>query len=290
MIHLPGYKIKEEVSRGGKSTILRGIRDSDHCPVIIKLLNKEYPSTKELSTFLREYEILNRITGEGIIDVYGVEKYNNNVAIILEDIGGESVDKVLQSTKVGINEKLSLAIQMTNSLIQIHQKNIIHKDVNPTNFIWNYKTNQVKIIDFGISAELIREASQCINLNILEGTLDYLSPEQTGRINRPIDYRTDLYSLGITFYELFTGQLPFKGDDELEIIYSHIAKIPTPPKEINPEIPAILSNIVMKLISKTAEDRYQSAFGLKKDLEYCLQLPEAKREICGFITRGTEIL
>lgn len=282
MIHLPGYKIKEEVSRGGKSTILRGIRISDQFPVIIKLLNKEHPSSIEQSTFIREYEILKKITGDRIINVYGVENHNNSVFIVLEDIGGESVDKVLQSKRISIDEKLSLAIQMANSLIQIHQNNIVHKDINPTNFIWNYKTNQLKIIDFGISAELIRETSQCINLNVLEGSLDYLSPEQTGRINRPIDYRTDLYSLGISYYEIFTGQLPFKGNDDLEKIYSHIAKIPDPPREINPEIPAIISNIVMKLISKTVEDRYQSAMKLKTDLEYCRQLPEEKREICDF--------
>ena len=158
MIHLAGYKIKEEISIEGNSIILRGTRNLDNCPVIIKLLNKEYPSTKELSDFIREYEIMDRIAGVGIIMAYSMEKYNNSVAIIMEDIGGESVERVLYSIHLGIVEKLSLAIQMTNCLIQIHKQNIIHKDVNPTNFIWNYETNQVKIIDFGISAELIREA------------------------------------------------------------------------------------------------------------------------------------
>ena len=254
----------------------------DNCPVIIKLLNNEYPSTKEISAFIREYDIVSRIAGEEVIKAYAIEKYRNSLAIVMEDIGGESVNKVLQSINIGFGEKLSLAIQMTDSLIQIHKQNIIHKDVNPTNFIWNYKTNKVKIIDFGISAELVREASQSINLNILEGTLDYLSPEQTGRVNRPMDYRTDLYSLGVTFYELFTGQLPFKGDGELDLIYSHIAKIPIPPRDINSEIPVILSDIVMKLLSKTAEERYQSALGLKKDLELCRKMLEEKKELNKF--------
>jgi histidine kinase len=283
MVHLPGYTIKTEIFRGENSTILSGIRNCDNCPVILKFLNREHPAPIELSAFIREYEIINKISGDRIIKTYGVEKYNNSLFIVLEDIGGESIDKVLQSIKPGITEKISLAIQMTQSLIQIHQNNIIHKDINPTNFIWNYKTNQLKIIDFGISAEIIREASQCINLNVLEGSLDYLSPEQTGRINRPLDCRTDLYSLGITFYELFTGRLPFNGDDELEKIYSHIAKTPIPPAEIDPEIPAIISKIVMKLISKTVEDRYQSALKLKEDLEFCFQLPEDKRDSCDVI-------
>jgi diguanylate cyclase (GGDEF)-like protein len=238
---------------------------------VVKLLNREYPSAKELSVFIREFELLNKIHGDGIIKVFGVEKYQNSLAIILEDIDGQSVDRIVQSANFGVSEKLALAIQMTNSIIQIHQQNIIHKDVNPTNFICNRVTNQVKLIDFGIAAELSREASQCVNLNVLEGTLDYISPEQTGRINRPVDYRTDLYSLGVTLYELFTGELPFKGDDELEIIYCHIAKMPDSPVEINPQIPLILSNMIMKLISKTAEERYQSAYGLLKDLEFCQQ-------------------
>ncbi len=254
--------------------IFRGIRLSDNCQIIAKLLNREYPSAKELSVFIREYELLKKIRGDGIIKVYGVEKFQNSLAIILEDIDGQSVDRIVQSADLGISEKLALAIQMTHSIMQIHQQNIIHKDVNPTNFICNRTTNQVKLIDFGIAAELSREAPQCVNLNILEGTLDYLSPEQTGRINRPVDYRTDLYSLGITLYELFTGIVPFSGNDELEIIYCHIAKIPVQPIEINPEIPLILSTIIMKLISKTAEERYQSAYGLLKDLEFCMKNPE----------------
>ncbi len=283
MIHLAGYKIEKDIYRGANSTVLRGTRQSDNCPVAIKLLNREYPSIKEISAFNREYDIMSRISCNGIIKVYSMEKCKNSLAIIMEDIGGESVDKVLKSINAGIVEKLSLAIQMTDSLIQIHQQNIIHKDINPTNFVWNYETNQVKIIDFGISAELIREAPHSINLNILEGTLEYISPEQTGRINRPVDYRTDLYSLGVTFYEIFTGQLPFEFDNEIEIIYSHIAKTPTPPKEINPEIPVALSDIVMKLISKAAEERYQTALGLKRDLEYCLQFLVQKKEISGLI-------
>ncbi|HEX2947051.1 MAG TPA: diguanylate cyclase [Clostridia bacterium] len=290
MFHLAGYRIKEEISKSDNSTIYRGSRNSDNCPVVIKLLNREYPTSKELSAFVREYEIMDKLSGDGIIKAYSITKCNNSLAIIMEDIGGESVARVLKSVKAGIAERLSLAIQMTHSLIQTHQQNIIHKDVNPTNFIWNYGNNRVKIIDFGISAELARESSQSIDLNTLEGTLNYISPEQTGRINRPIDYRTDLYSLGITFYELFTGKLPFTGEDESEIVYGHIAKTPISPKEINPEIPTALSEIIMKMISKTTEDRYQSALGLKKDLEYCLQMLEGKREIVGFIPGEGDIL
>ncbi len=283
MIQIPAYTITTEIFKGRNSTIFKAIRKRDNFPVVLKLLNREHPSPVDLSAFLREYEIINKIAGDRIIKTYGIEKYNNSFFIVLEDIGGESVDKVLLLASQGITEKISLAIQMTQALIQVHQNNIIHKDINPTNFIWNHKTNQLKIVDFGISAEITREASQCINLNELEGLLDYVSPEQTGRVNRPLDCRTDLYSLGITLYELFTGRLPFSGDDDLEKIYAHIAKTPIPPSEVNPEIPAIISKIILKLISKTSEERYQSALKLKEDLDRCFLLSDEKRKICDFL-------
>ncbi len=282
MIHLTGFNINEEIYKCDNSAIYRGTRDSDKCPVIVKLLNREYPTSRELSAFMREYEIMNKLTGDGIIKAYSIEKYNKSLAIIMEDIEGESVARTLGSVKTGIYDGLSLAIQMTNSLIQIHEQNIIHKDINPTNFIWDQSTGQVKLIDFGISAELFRESSQSIDMSNPEGNLFYISPEQTGRVNRPVDYRTDIYSLGVTLYELFTGQLPFSGEDESEIVYGHIAKTPIPPKDICPEIPDPLSGIIMKMLSKTVEERYQSAFGVKKDLEYCRQMIVKPKEVRNF--------
>lgn len=129
----------------------------------------------------------------------------------------------------------------------------------------------MKIIDFGISSELSHETTSLQNVNVLEGTLNYMSPEQTGRMNRVIDYRTDLYSLGATFYQMITGQVPFTGADAMEIVYGHIAKEPIPPHEINKDIPTTLSKIILRLMAKTAENRYQSALGLVHDLKWCLE-------------------
>jgi len=270
MIQLTGYKIKEQLSKGGNSIVFKGIREADNLPVIIKLLAKEYPSAKEITDFTHEYQIMDKAACDAIIRPYEIITGNSH-AIIMEDIEGESVEKVLKHIKTDMGEKLSLAIKMTHSLAQLHKYNIIHKDINPTNFIWNYKTGEVRLIDFGISAEAAREAPQFVNLNYLEGTLSYISPEQTGRINRPIDHRTDLYSLGVTFYEMFTGEVPFHSEDKSELIYCHIAKNPVPPNEVNPEIPGFLSEIIMKLLAKAAEERYQTAIGLEKDLEFCRQ-------------------
>ncbi len=272
MLQLEGYRIYEELSKNRNSTIYRGVRESDGVAVIVKYLNREYPSSEELADFIREYELMKKLACNGMAKAYAMEKCQNSLAIIMEDIGGDSVSRILKKAKLDLREKLSLAILMTRALAQLHQKNIVHKDINPTNFIWNVETNRLVIIDFGISSEIMREPTQSSNRDLLEGTLDYISPEQTGKTNRPIDYRTDLYSIGITFYEIFTGRLPFMGEDDLDIVYSHIAKPPLPPSEISGDIPEMLSAIIMKLISKAPEERYQSAAGLLKDLEYCLQL------------------
>ena len=205
------------------------------------------------------------------INAYGIEKYQNTLVIILEDFGGESLKQLMAERSLTVKEFLPLAIQMADSLGNIHAANIIHKDINPANIVWNHTTNQFKIIDFGIASRLPRENPTLKNPEQLEGTLAYISPEQTGRINRSMDYRTDLYSLGVTFYEILTGQLPFTATDAMELVHCHIAKTPSPVCEINSDIPPIISNIIMKLLAKNAEDRYQSAFGLKADLEKCLE-------------------
>lgn len=266
MITLHGYQISDTMYKGEHSAIFKGLRISDKKPVIVKFLNSEYPSTTDIFLFRREFEIQAKLTGNAIARVYALEKVANSLAIIMEDINGESVGAIVHRDAFTIDQKLQLALLMTETLIQTHKQHIIHKDVNPSNFVWNRKTDTLKIIDFGIATELAREISPYINIDRLEGTLNYISPEQTGRMNRPVDYRTDLYSLGVTLYEIFTGRLPFTGEDEIELVYCHMAKMPIPPHEVIDQIPVKLSAIIMKLLSKTAEDRYQSTSGLLKDL------------------------
>ncbi|MDM8562974.1 AAA family ATPase, partial [Candidatus Marithioploca araucensis] len=188
----------------------------------------------------------------------------------LEDFGGESLKYWLAERSFRLDELLKLAIRATEILGGIHKQHIIHKDINPTNLVFNPTTGVLKVIDFGISTQLSRQVMTLKNPNILEGTLAYMSPEQTGRMNRALDYRTDFYSLGVTFYELFTGQLPFKSTDAMKLVHCHIAKQPTPPVEVNPDVPTAISNLIMKLLEKTAEARYQSTWGIKTDLENCL--------------------
>ena len=147
---------------------------------------------------------------------------------------------------------------------------MVHKDIKPANILIHPETKQVKLIDFSIASLLPKETQEIQSPNILEGTLAYLAPEQTGRMNRGIDYRADFYALGVTLYQLLTGQLPFPSNDPLELMHCHIAKLPLPANQVNPDLPEQVAAIVAKLMAKNAEDRYQSALGIKHDLTHCL--------------------
>lgn len=274
MINFPNYTITTHLNDGSYSTVYRGYRNSDKLPVVMKILNKDNPLPIEVARFRREYEMTKMFDSDGIIKVIGLEKSGSTLAIVLEDFGGESIYRHLHSGEIELEltEILKIAIEITDALVQIHQKNVMHKDITSHNIVWNPETKQVKIIDFGISTQLPRETPLIKSVNVLEGTLAYMSPEQTGRMNRSMDYRTDLYSLGITLYEMLTGNPPFTTKDSMELVHSHIARLPIPPDEVNPKIPKPLSDMVVKLTSKMAEDRYQSAFGVKYDLIQCLNL------------------
>ncbi|MEG4407343.1 AAA family ATPase [Microcoleus sp. MON2_D5] len=279
---MQNYQITEKLHESSNSLVYRGYRQADNLPVILKMLKQAYPSPEKIAWFKREYEITQNINLPGVIDVYSFQNLENQWVIALEDFGGESLNRIIAKKQFTIAEFLHLAIEIVDILGQVHQQHIIHKDINPSNIILNQQTGKLKLIDFGISTTLSRENPTFLNPNVLEGTLAYLSPEQTGRMNRAIDYRTDFYSLGITFYELLTGQLPFPTNDVLELVHCHIAKQPTPPHELKPEVPPIISTIVLKLMAKNAEERYLSAYQIKADLQECLRQWQSKEQIDPF--------
>ena len=272
MLTLPNYQIGTQIYESANSLVYRGVRKKDNQPVILKMLKEDYPTPAELTRYRQEYEIIHDLDLAGVINAYGIEKCQNTLVIIFQDLGGESLKQLMATRPLTLNEFLPLAIQITDSLGNIHAANLIHKDINPSNIVVNPETKQLKIIDFGIASRLPRENPTLKTPEQLEGTLAYISPEQTGRINRSLDYRTDLYSLGVTFYELLTGVVPFAATDAMELVHCHLAKTPTPLCEFNSDIPLIVSDIILKLLAKNAEDRYQSAFGVKADLENCLAL------------------
>jgi predicted ATPase/signal transduction histidine kinase len=274
-VKIPGYRISEELYNGSRTLVYRGYRETDSIPVVIKLLKNPYPSFSELLQFRNQYTIAKNLNSPLIVQTYSLEPYQNGYALVMEDFGGISLKDYFTSNQTryiaSLQQFLEIAIALCNTLDVLYRERIIHKDIKPANILINPETKEVKLIDFSIASLLPRETQTLINPNVLEGTLTYISPEQTGRMNRGIDYRTDFYSLGVTFYELLTGKLPFKSNDPMELVHCHIAKPSPLVHEINSEIPSVLSEIVTKLMAKNAESRYQSALGIKFDLEKCLE-------------------
>jgi predicted ATPase/tRNA A-37 threonylcarbamoyl transferase component Bud32 len=289
MISIPGVVVQTLLYESANSLVYRAIREADNQPIILKLLKESYPTPQELVRYRTEYRITQELKKPGVVRVYDLQKYQNSLVMFVEDFGGESLTIWMQQRSFTLEEFLLVAIATTETLGQIHRANIIHKDINPSNIVYNPETKQLKIIDFGISTQLTRETPSLKNPNVLEGTLAYISPEQTGRMNRALDYRTDFYSLGVTFYELLTNKLPFKTEDALELVHWHIARQPVPPHEIEPRIPLIISKIVSKLMAKNAENRYQTAGGLKHDLEMCLVQLQATGNIEQFALATRDI-
>ena len=301
--NLSGYQILEQLYVGLRTLVYRGIRETDGQAVVIKLLNNPLPNFNELVQFRNQYTIAKNLNLPSIVKPLSLEAYGNSYALIMEDFGGVSLSAYLkgdpqqpadteqnQSHKIlPLAEFLNLALQLTDILHYLSQKRVIHKDIKPANILINPNTKQLKIIDFSIASLLPKETQEISNPQILEGTLPYLSPEQTGRMNRGIDYRSDFYSLGVTCYELLTGKLPFISQEPMELVHCHLAKQPIPAAQINPEIPLVLSEIVSKLMEKNAENRYQSALGLKHDLNICQAQLQESGEIQGFVLGENDI-
>ncbi|MEP7107019.1 MAG: adenylate/guanylate cyclase domain-containing protein [Ferruginibacter sp.] len=237
---------------------------------ILKISKNEFAGADTVIQLNHELEITQALTLPFVRKAIRREKIDNCEALVLEYFDGESILDVFVKRRQTLLQFMMAAIKISGVTGELHQHNIIHKDLNSDNILINKNTGEIKIISFGISSRIDLKTSFLGNPEKLEGNLSFISPEQTGRMNRLVDYRSDLYSLGITFYEMLTGKLPFISADPVEIIHNHIAKVPPSPSEKNPAIPDELSNIVMKLMNKNAEDRYHSAFGLQYDLEQCL--------------------
>lgn len=283
MITVTGYELGERLHDSARSMVYRARRLSDDLPVVVKMLKAERLLREDLGQLKREYEILRRFDVGGVIRASALERSGVGLALVLEDFGARSLRSWAQGRVLPVMTALEVALRIARALREIHGRGVIHKDVNPSNVVIHPTTLEVKLIDFGISTALTRETPAIRALGRLEGTLPYLSPEQTGRMNRSLDSRTDLYSFGATLYELLTGTLPFATSDPVEMVHAHIAREPEPPHLRRPDVPLAVSRVVLKLLAKAAEDRYQSAAGVQADLETCLEALKADRAIPDFV-------
>lgn len=265
----PNYKIIEKIFSNTDFSFYNAVRDVDGSNVIIKVLN-ENTLPVALSQFKNEKNILRKDLGGSSLELYEMECVNNRWLMILEGFKAQQLSEVLGENKLSLRQKLQISISLAQGLGEIHHKNVIHKDIKPSNILVNLDNCQIKFLNFNHSSLLNRQIQQITNPKYIEGTLAYMSPEQTGRINCPINYQTDIYSLGVTLYQMFTGKLPFEESDPVELVYKQIAKQAIPPSDLEETIPDGISAIIMKCLSKESQERYHSAFGLKNDLEACL--------------------
>ena len=269
VVELDGYEDVEALAESANSILLRARAQDTGTSVVVKLLKSEYPTPEEVARLAHEHRIAEDLQLDGVVRPLRIERFKHRVGLILEDSGGSSLRSIIGPTGLDTQTFLRVAIPLVRTLGHVHDADIIHKDLNPSNIVVDDTLSTVQITDFGIASRLPRVHRESGRADRLEGTLAYLSPEQTGRMNRAVDHRSDFYALGATFYEALTGHPPFAAGDAMEMVHCHLAVRPAPPREVNPAVPEALSDIVVKLLAKSPEDRYQSAYGLLRDLEHC---------------------
>ncbi|MGK3983785.1 AAA family ATPase [Sorangium sp. So ce136] len=276
------FTITEEIQSDSDTALYRGYRNSDHAPVSVKVLKRSHESPREVAKLRYEYMMIRDLGIPGVVTAYSLERHESGLALVMEDLGEQALHGLLKTQRVDLATALRIATSVAETLDALHRRHVIHKDINPRNILVNMRTGAARLRDFGVATRLAQEVQPAERPDALEGSLPYISPEQTGRMNRALDHRTDLYSLGVVMYEVLTGRLPFPSSDPMEMVHSHIARRPMPPHELSPEVPRVVSDIVMRLLAKAAEDRYQGAFGLAVDLRECLAQLEASGTIAPF--------
>lgn len=282
MINLSGYQIVETICQGTKTIVCRGYREEDRQSVLVKFLNLEYPSQTEIARFKHEDRIIQNLALEGIVNAYGLVEYENSFALILEDFDGEFLDKIMSDRHLELIVILKIAIDLAATLEKIHQNQIIHGGIQPENIVVNLKTWQGNFIDFSMASQLGTENPNTSNLNLIAASIDAIFSSKIEALDFALDYRTDMYFLGVTIYEMLVGKLSLSDKESMNLARSHHGKKPIPLHQENPEIPKVVSDIVLKLLANNAAERYQSAFGLKADLEICLMQLETTGEISDF--------
>jgi predicted ATPase/class 3 adenylate cyclase/GAF domain-containing protein len=265
--HIADYVISNVLYRSSRTTVYSGSRPGDAHSVVIKTLTDAYPSPKDLARLRLEFRVARRVKGPGVINILGLESWGNSLALIEEQFAGVPLTSASDADG-DLDRFLATAIPVTAALARVHEF-VVHGDVNPSNILWDATGCSVKLIDFGAASEIGSEHHSLATDGLSDSSLPYMAPERSGRVNRDLDHRTDLYSLGTTFYELLTGRRPFEADDRSEWIYCHVTREPVPPHEVTPGLPILLSLLVMRLMAKNPEDRYQSARGVLTDLMTC---------------------
>ncbi|WP_341679286.1 AAA family ATPase [Niveibacterium sp. SC-1] len=271
-LSIPGYALQTRIHQSRLRSIWRAVRLADGLPVVLKTLDAEYPPREAAAALRREHQITHRLQEvEQVIRVLGLESWGNgNLALALEPFGRSLADEIAAQPgrRLPLPRFFRIALALAEALGRVHELEVVHKNIEPHSILVD-AGDAIRLTDFQIASELSRERADFSSGRRLAGALPYLSPEQTGRMNRDVDYRSDFYSLGITFFELLTGSLPFQADSVLEWVHCHIGRRPPLASEAARDVPEPLAAIVAKLMAKNADERYQSSFGLLSDLRRC---------------------
>jgi predicted ATPase/signal transduction histidine kinase/ActR/RegA family two-component response regulator len=265
-----GYRLRAPIQESTTTIVYRAERERDGRLVVLKMLRREAATPGLVARYRHELDVLESLRIPGVVEVLGLEMVQGLPMLVLEDFGAESLASLHRAQRMGVARVLGIASRIADILGEIHDRGIIHRDLNPANILLAPATGALKLADFGSSLRMTSDATVPGSTSALIGTMAYVAPEQTGRMSRPVDYRADFYALGVTLYELCTGRLPFDTTDPLQLVHSHLARHPAPAHHLDPAIPEAISDIVSKLMAKIPEDRYQSAHGCAHDLRACL--------------------
>lgn len=276
-INIQNYTIFELLHSGKKTVIYKGCRNLDKEAVVLKITKDSNPSASVLAQLKHEFVLMQKIKSPRVLQAYKLETVDNRLALIEEDFNGIPLDQLLRENRLSREVILKLAIEIANGIGEIHQHQIMHKGIIPSNILVNQSLEKIKIIDFAIATTLSNERQYDLDFDEMNDKIAYISPEQTGRINQILDYRTDIYSFGVILYEMFTKQMPFQSLDFMELIHQHITKNPIPPIQIDKSISQAISDIIIKCLEKSPENRYQSAFGIRNDLISCLEPQQSSK-------------
>ena len=263
------YTNLEVIYVSPSSKLLRGKEGSTGNRVVLKTGGQEPMTQEQTARLRREYQIMQRIDSPHVVKAFGEVTLDGRYYLVEEFCPGITLSRLLKQGALDMPDFYRIAEQLVMGLRDIHKAGVIHKDVNPSNIMYDAESGRVALLDFGISSMFMHEQMSGTRLENIEGTLRYIAPEQTGRMNTELDYRADFYSLGITLYQMLTGRHPFDAETPTELVFSHIAKTPPDLRVILPNVPPMLAAVVDKLLAKMAKDRYLSSEGLLYDLTRC---------------------
>ncbi|MBZ4421619.1 ATP-binding sensor histidine kinase [Myxococcus sp. RHSTA-1-4] len=278
---LQAYALGERLQAGHRASVHHAVRTSDGRALLLKVLEPEHSRPEDLERLRREYEVGRALAGLAVVEPLALSTFEGRPALELEDFPGAPLEKLV-GAPMPVGDFLRLAVRLAGIVADIHERGVIHRELKPGNILLDPRSGELKVWNFSIAARGTREQPPPRAARLIEGALPYMSPEQTGRMNRSVDSRSDLYALGVTFYELLTGRRPFAARDPLEWVHCHVARTPPAPSALVPGLPGVLSDIVLRLLAKLAEERYQTARGLQHDLERCLSGWEAKGTLAPF--------